>query len=108
MTREEAFRVIQDNRPKSGYVVLNEALDMALDAPWEQECRDTLPLRLEDLRKMDGQTVYCLDLNTDVTVRAPKVGLIYVSSDYYVLKANEVTLYQTKPGEVQECVFFEW
>lgn len=103
MTREEAFHAIQDNRPQSGYTVLNEALDMALDALWEQEGRDTLPLRLENLRKMDGQTVYCLDLNTDVKVRAPEVGLIYVSSDNYVLKANEVTLYRTKPGEVQEC-----
>lgn len=32
MTREEAIKAIEDNRPKSGYVMLNEALDMAITA----------------------------------------------------------------------------
>ena len=99
MTIMEACRVIKDNRPTSGYTMLNEALDMALDALWEQECWDTLPLGLEELRKMDGQKVYCLDLNTEVTVSAAKTGLIYVSNLNYVLKASDVTLYRKRPGE---------
>ena len=99
MTRDEAVRAIESNRPRSGYTMLNEALDMALDALREQECRNTLPLGLEELRKMDGQKVYCLDVNTEVTVHAPRMGLIYVSYLHYILKATDVTLYRTRPGE---------
>lgn len=39
MTVEEAIHVIQSNRPTSGYTMLCEALDMAIDALREQEER---------------------------------------------------------------------
>ena len=32
MEREEAIKAIEDNRPRSGYIILNEALDMAITA----------------------------------------------------------------------------
>ena len=32
MNREEAIKAIEDNRPRSGYIILNEALDMAITA----------------------------------------------------------------------------
>lgn len=32
MKREEAIKAIEDNRPRSGYIILNEALDMAIIA----------------------------------------------------------------------------
>lgn len=32
MKREEAINAIEDNRPRSGYIILNEALDMAITA----------------------------------------------------------------------------
>ena len=32
MKREEAIKAIEDNRPISGYIILNEALDMAITA----------------------------------------------------------------------------
>lgn len=32
MERKEAIKAIEDNRPRSGYVILNEALDMAITA----------------------------------------------------------------------------
>ena len=32
MKREEAIKAIEDNRPRSGYIILNEALDMAITA----------------------------------------------------------------------------
>lgn len=32
MKREEAIKAIKDNRPRSGYTILNEALDMAITA----------------------------------------------------------------------------
>ena len=39
MTRKEAINAIQSNRPTSGYTMLCEALDMAIDALREQEER---------------------------------------------------------------------
>jgi hypothetical protein len=32
MKREEVIKAIEDNRPRSGYIILNEALDMAITA----------------------------------------------------------------------------
>ncbi len=32
MKREEAIKAIEDNRPRIGYIILNEALDMAITA----------------------------------------------------------------------------
>ena len=32
MTAQEAIEVIKSNRPTSGYTILNEALDIAIDA----------------------------------------------------------------------------
>lgn len=32
MKIEEAIKAIEDNRPRSGYIILNEALDMAITA----------------------------------------------------------------------------
>lgn len=53
MTRAEAIHVIQSNRQTSGYTMLCEALDMAIDALREQEQRyNPKPLTLEELRQM--------------------------------------------------------
>ena len=32
MNKEEAIKAIENNRPRSGYIILNEALDMAITA----------------------------------------------------------------------------
>ena len=32
MNREEAIKIIEGNRPRSGYIILNKALDMAITA----------------------------------------------------------------------------
>ena len=32
MNREEAIKIIEGNRPRSGYIILNKALDMAINA----------------------------------------------------------------------------
>lgn len=42
MTVEEAIHVIKSNRPTSGYTMLCEALDMAIDALREQEERENV------------------------------------------------------------------
>ena len=50
MDREEAVRVIESNRPTSGYTMLCEALDLAIAALQEQEDRRWIPVteRLPD------------------------------------------------------------
>lgn len=37
MKREEVIKAIEDNRPRSGYIILNEALDMAITALQNQQ-----------------------------------------------------------------------
>lgn len=59
MTREEAIKTIESNRPTSGYTMLCEALDMAVSALRKQEERENLkPLTLEELMDMDAP-VWC-------------------------------------------------
>lgn len=64
------------------------------------------PLTMAELRKMDGQAVYCLELNTEVRVSARKTGWIEVHWPVPVekecCKAHGLTLYRTKPAEVLE------
>lgn len=99
MKAKEACRVIESNRPTSGYTMLNEALDMAIDALKKQESWAKEPLTMQELREMDGQTVYCLDLNMEVTVFAPERGLINVSNGAFILQARNATLYRDWPKE---------
>ena len=32
MNREEAIKIIEGNRPRNGYIILNKALDMSINA----------------------------------------------------------------------------
>lgn len=58
------------------------------------------PLTMAELRKMNGETVYCLELNTEVQIRAPKHGFIYVSYRFPGVhgehNAMDLTLYRTQ------------
>ena len=67
MTREEAIEAIKCNWPDSRYTILREALDMAISALRQQEhfrdlTKKVEPLTLEELRKMDGEPVYCVEI----------------------------------------------
>ena len=64
MTREEAIEAIKCNWPDSRYTILREALDMAISALRKQErFGDTnKTLTLDELRKMDGEPVYCVEI----------------------------------------------
>ena len=67
MTREEAIEAIKCNWPDSRYTILREALDMAISALREQDAADkdvgnNEPLTLEELREMDGEPVYCVEI----------------------------------------------
>ena len=53
MKREEAIKVIEGNRPISGYIILNKALDMAITALQNQPVwipvSERLPEKREDV-----------------------------------------------------------
>ena len=67
MTREEAIEAIKCNWPDSRYTILREALDMAISAIRQQEhfrdlTKKVEPLTLEELRQMDGEPVYSVEI----------------------------------------------
>ena len=67
MTREEAIEAIKCNWPDSRYTILREALDMAISALRQQDVPDkdvgkNEPLTLDELRKIDGEPVYCVEI----------------------------------------------
>ena len=63
MTKIEAIKVIEKNRPTSGYAMLNEALDMAINALEKQE-------KIKDL--LDSCTAYPDDM-CDCLVEIEKI-----------------------------------
>ena len=64
MTREEAIEAIKCNWPDSRYTILREALDMAISALRKQEAVTDRnePLTLDELRQMDGEPVWCVEI----------------------------------------------
>lgn len=63
------------------------------------------PLTTQELRGMNDQTVYCLELNTEVRVSARKTGWIEVHwplpNEKDCCKAHGLTLFRTRPAEVK-------
>lgn len=57
-----------------------------------------LPLMTQELRKMDGERVYCLELNEEVRVSARKTGLIKVIDDKENYLSIGLTLYRRRPS----------
>ena len=77
------------------------AHQMAIDALREKEHH---PLTISELRNMNGEKVYCLDLNTVVKISAPKVGFIMISysirGEWGACKAAGLTLYRQRPAQL--------
>ncbi len=57
-----------------------------------------LPLTTQELRKMDGERVYCLELNEEVRVSARKTGFIKVMDDKENYPSIGLTLYRRRPS----------
>ena len=121
MTREEAIVRLQDTRDRmqqtvdfakrNGMTPPNlskdiEAYSMAIDALRMQEEKKQQPLTMAELRKMDGETVYCLELNTEVRVSARKTGWINIHyplpNENDCCKALGLTLYRARPEVMKE------
>ena len=67
MTTNEAIEAIKCNWPDSRYTILREALDMAISALRKQDATDkdvgnNAPLTLDELRTMDGEPVYSVEI----------------------------------------------
>ena len=64
MTSEEAIEAIKCNWPDRRYTILREALDMAISALRQQETvtNRNEPLTPDELRKMDGEPVYSVEI----------------------------------------------
>ena len=72
MTREEAIEAIKCNWPDSRYTILREALDMAISAlrqceHFREVTKKVEPLTLDELRKMDGEPVWCVSLGAELS-----------------------------------------
>ena len=76
------------------------AHQMAIDVLREKEHQ---PLTISELRNMNGKMVYCLDLNAEVKISAPKVGFIMISysiqGEWGACKAVGLTLYRQRPAQ---------
>ena len=84
-----------------------EAYRFAIDVLQNQEEKDPQrPLTMAELRNMNGETVYCLDLNAEVTVHAQSFGYIKVIGRYPGIYfedfAKNLTLYRTWPEVMKE------
>ena len=67
MTNEEAIEAIKCTWPDSRYTILREALDMAISALRKQDhfrdlTKKVEPLTPEELRQMDGEPVYSVEI----------------------------------------------
>ena len=67
MTIEEAIKVLRTESIELGGNAVSvcrfwEALDMAIAALRQQDARKNDPLTLDELRQMDGEPVYCVEI----------------------------------------------
>lgn len=89
-----------------------EAYRMAIAALKDQEQIADQPLTIQELREMNGATVYCLELNAEVTVQASRYGFIDV---YYKIpgtigthSAHTLTLYRNTPEGARAWTKEDW
>lgn len=84
---------------------MREAVRAGIDALREKTEREVQPqpLTMAELRSMDGKTVYCLELNTEVRVATRKTGWITVHwplpMEKECCKAHGLTLYRRNPND---------
>ena len=82
---------------ESGFQTAFQMLLAGLPLP-EGTHDDEFPLTLQELRKMNGQRVFCLETNEEVQVVAYKKGFIRVTNDKENLPIHGLTLYRRRPS----------
>lgn len=97
-TAGERDSAVVEQAFESGYRTAINMLVAGLISPKAGENMD-LPLTAQELRKMDGKTVYCLEMNEDVQVVAYKKGFIHITTDRERHRATGLTLYRQRPAD---------
>ena len=84
---------------EAGYQTAINMLVAGLVPPEEQTHLE-LPLTIQELRNMNGETVYCLEMNDEVQVIARKRGSIKITTERETLRADGLTLFRKKPASL--------
>ena len=93
----EQHGAVTEQAFESGFQTAFQMLLAGLPLP-EGTHDDEFPLTLQELRKMNGQRVFCLETNEEVQVVAYKKGFIRVTNDKENLPIHGLTLYRRRPS----------
>lgn len=81
---------------ESGYKTAMQVILAGIPAPGIKSDTE-LPLTIQELRKMNGVQVFCLELNEEVQVSARRKGLIKVADEKEIYPISGLTLYRCRP-----------
>lgn len=93
----EQHGAVTEQAFESGYRTAMQMLMAGLSQP-EGKTTAELPLTTQELRKMNGEWVFCLEMNEEVKVVAYKKGFIRVTTDKESHHINGLTLYRRRPS----------
>ena len=96
----ECSSIVAEQAFESGYQTAVQMLVAGLIPP-ENKFAAEVPLTTQELRKMDGEQVFCLDMNEEVRVVARKKGFIQVTNDKEIHRITGLTLYRHRPSWCQ-------
>ena len=96
----ECSTIVAEQAFESGFQTAVQMLVAGLIPP-ENKFAAEVPLTTQELRKMDGEQVFCLDMNEEVRVVARKKGFIQVTNDKEIHRITGLTLYRHRPSWCQ-------
>lgn len=96
----ECSSIVAEQAFESGFQAAVQMLVAGLIPP-ENKFAAEVPLTTQELRKMDGEQVFCLDMNEEVRVVARKKGFIQVTNDKEIHLITGLTLYRHRPSWCQ-------
>ena len=96
----ECSSIVAEQAFESGFQTAVQMLVAGLIPP-ENKFAAEVPLITQELRKMDGEQVFCLDMNEEVRVVARKKGFIQVTNDKEIHLITGLTLYRHRPSWCQ-------
>ena len=96
----ECSSIVAEQAFESGFQTAVQMLVAGLIPP-ENKFAAEVPLTTQEIRKMDGEQVFCLDMNEEVRVVARKKGFIQVTNDKEIHRITGLTLYRHRPSWCQ-------